>query len=143
MSKLPEIKNAKRQAYPSDLSDQEWEIIEELLPEPKGFGRPRTVDLREIVNAIFYVQRSGCQWEMLPHDFPHYGTVYKYFAKWQKRGVWLKLHEVLRHKLRQKLQREEKSSVAIVDSQSVKTTEKRGMYMDMMEGRKLREESVI
>jgi putative transposase len=62
---------------------------------------------------------------MLPHDFPHYGTVYKYFAKWQKRGVWVKLHEVLRHKVRQKLQREAKSSVAIVDAQSVRTMEKR------------------
>ena len=65
---------------------------------------------------------------MLPHDFPHYGTVYKYFAKWQKRGVWVKLHEVLRHKVRQKLHREEKSSVTIVDSQSVKTTEKGDLY---------------
>jgi len=61
MSKLPEIENVKSQAYLSDLSDQEWKIIEELLPEPKRFDRPRTVDLREIVNAIFYVQRSGCQ----------------------------------------------------------------------------------
>ena len=70
MNCLPEIVNPHRQAYPSDLSDTEWKVLEPLFPKPKGFGRPRTVDLREILNAIFYVQRTGCQWEMLPHDLP-------------------------------------------------------------------------
>jgi len=109
----------------------------------KGFGRPRTVDLREILNAIFYVQRSGCQWEMLPHDFPHHGTVYKYFEKWRKKGVWEKIHDKLRKKLRKQEGREEKSSVAIADSQSVETTEKRGKYMAMMEGKKSKVVNVI
>ena len=70
MSKLPEVANPSRRLYPSDLSDAEWEKIKPLLPAAKGFGRKRTVDLREILNGIFYVQRSGCQWEMMPHDLP-------------------------------------------------------------------------
>ncbi len=82
------------------------------MPAPKGFGRPRTVDLREIFNAVFYVQRSGCQWEMLPHDFPHHGTVYKYFQKWERGGIWQKIHDSLRHQLREKIGRKEKSTVA-------------------------------
>jgi putative transposase len=79
MSRLPASANPQRQPYPSDLSDAEWQVLEPFLPKAKGFGHPRTVDLREIINAIFYVQRSGCQWEMLPHDFPPHTTVYNYF----------------------------------------------------------------
>ena len=126
MSRLPQVANASRRLYPSDLSDSEWEHIKPLLPAPKGFGHPRTVDLREILNAIFYVQRSGCQWEMMPHDLPPYSTVYKYFQKWQRKGIWLKLHDHLREELRKLDGREPQSTVAIADSQSVKTTEKRG-----------------
>ena len=136
MSRLPKVENPHRRLYPSDLSDREWEVIEPLLPAPKGFGRPRTVDLREILNAVFYVQRSGCQWEMLPHDFPHHGTVYKYFQKWERLGIWKKIHDTLRHQLREKLGRKVKSTVAIADSQSVETTEKRGRFMDMTAGRR-------
>lgn len=136
MSRLPKIANPHRKAYPSDLSDAEWEIISPLIPPEKGFGRPRTVNLREVLNAIFYVQRSGCQWEMLPHDFPHYGTVYKYFEKWRRRGIWKEMHYQLRHRLRKKLGRQDKSTVAIADSQSIETTEKRGRCMATMEERK-------
>lgn len=128
MSRLPQIANPTRKAYPSDLSDAEWEIIEPLLPAAKGFGHPRTVNLREILNAIFYVHRSGCQWEMLPHDLPPHPTVYKYFQKWERKGVWKQIHDQLRHKLRKQMGRAEQSTVAIADSQSVKTTEKRGRY---------------
>ncbi|WP_293108796.1 IS5 family transposase [Moorena sp. SIO3I6] len=128
MSRLPEVAKPHRRLYPSDLSDREWEIIKPLLPLPQGFGRPRTVDLREILNGVFYVQRTGCQWEMLPHDFPHHGTVYKYFQKWERLGYGPKIHDTLRHQLREKLGRFEKSTVAIADSQSVETTEKRGVY---------------
>ena len=88
MSRLPEIAKPHRQVYPSDLSDAEWKVIEPLQPKAKGFGRPRTVDLREILNAIFYVQRTGCQWDMLPHDLPPPETVYKYFQKWSRKGIW-------------------------------------------------------
>ncbi|WAN70124.1 transposase [Moorena producens JHB] len=83
MSRLPEIANPHRQHYPSDMSDREWQVLRRLIPEPSGFGHPLMVNLREIINAIFYVQRSGCQWEMLPHDFPPHPTVYGYFRKWQ------------------------------------------------------------
>ena len=88
------------------------------------------------MNAIFYVQRSGCQWEMLPHDFPHHGTVYKYFQKWERTRIWEEIHNSLRHQLREKIGRKEKSTVAIADSQSVETTEKRGRFMDMTVGKK-------
>jgi putative transposase len=126
MSKLPQVGNPQRKLYPSDLSDAEWEIIRPLLPPPKVVGHPRTVDLREILNGIFYVQRTGCQWEMLPHDLPPHNTVYKYFQKWQRQGIWQQIHDHLRHKLRREMGRSEQSTVAVADSQSVKTTEKRG-----------------
>ncbi len=143
MSRLPKIANPKRQAYPSDLSDEEWAIINPLLPAPKGFGHPREVDLREILNAIFYVQRSGCQWEMLPHDLPPHPTVYGYFRKWQRKGIWQGIHDKLRHQLREQLGRQPDSAVAIADSQSVKTTEKRGRSTALMVARKLRGVSAI
>ena len=138
MSRLPEIANPKRKIYPSDLSDREWALIKPLLPKAKGFGHPREVDLREILNAIFYVQRTGCQWEMLPHDLPPYTTVYGYFQKWQRRGLWQSIHDRLRSQLRNKMGRDEKSTVAIADSQSVKTTEKRDSSTVLMVARKLK-----
>ena len=143
MSRLPEIANPHRIPYPSDLSDAEWQVIEPLLPNPKGFGHPRTVNLREILNGIFYVQRTGCQWEMLPHDLPPYSTVYKYFRKWQRKGIWQSIHDQLRGQLRTQLGRDEQSTVAIADSQSVKTTEKRGMSTAMTVVRKLKAVSGI
>lgn len=81
MTRLPEIANPSRKPYPSDLSDAEWELLRPLLPQAKGFGHPVEVDFREILNGIFYVQRSGCQWEMMPHDLPPYSTVYRYFQQ--------------------------------------------------------------
>jgi putative transposase len=126
MSRLPEIANPHRKPYPSDLSDAEWELIKPLLPSPKGFGHPVEADFREILNGIFYVQRTGCQWEMLPHDLPPYSTVYKYFRTWQRKGVWHRIHDQVRYQIREKLGRDKDSTVAIGDSQSVKTTEKRG-----------------
>jgi putative transposase len=136
MSRLPEIANPHRQAYPSDLSDAEWEILKPLLPQPKGFGHPVEVDFREILNGIFYVQRTGCQWEMMPHDLPPYSTVYSYFKKWQRKGVWQTMHDTVRHKLRKTLERTADSTVAIADSQSVKTTEKRGRSTALMGARR-------
>ncbi len=136
MSRLPEIANPERKPYPSDLSDSEWEILKPLLPQPKGFGHPVEVDFREILNGIFYVQRTGCQWEMMPHDLPPYSTVYGYFKKWQRKGIWQQMHDEIRHKLRKKLGREEDSTVAIADSQSVKTTEKRGRCTDLTGARR-------
>lgn len=138
MSRLPEIAKPHRPAYPSDMSDAEWEIIKPLLPRPKGFGRPVTVDCREVLNAIFYVQRTGCQWEMLPHDFPAPSTVYRYFSKWQRRGYWQQMHDQLRGQLREQMGRSSEASVAIADSQSVKTTEKRGRSTVLMVVKRLK-----
>ena len=138
MSRLPAIANPKRQPYPSDLSDSEWEILKPLLPRPKGFGHPVQVDFREILNGIFYVQRTGCQWEMMPHDLPPYTTVYRYFKKWQHRGFWQLFHDQVRQKLRTQLDRDKHSTVAIADSQSVKTTEKRALSTVSMVVRKLK-----
>lgn len=138
MSRLPAIANPQRQPYPSDLSDSEWKILKPLIPEPKGFGHPIEVDFREIFNAIFYLQRTGCQWEMMPHDLPPYSTVYRYFKKWQQRGIWQKIHDKVRRKLRTELDRDEDSTVAIADSQSVKTTEKRGRSTARDGGKKVK-----
>jgi putative transposase len=138
MSRLPAIESPHRKTYPSDLSDAEWAILQPRLPAAKGFGHPVLVDFREILNAIFYVQRTGCQWEMLPHDLPPYTTVYGYFQKWQRRGIWQQIHDQVRHQLRQELGRDKHSSVAIADSQSVKTTEKKGWSTVSMVVRRLK-----
>lgn len=113
----------KRKPYPSDLTDREWEVLKPLLPPLKERGRKRTVDLREIVNAIFYVLRTGCQWDYLPHDFPPADTVYGYFRRWQGDGTWERLNSVLREKVRVQANKDPTPSAAIIDSQSVKTTE--------------------
>jgi transposase len=116
-----------RRAYPSDLSDARWALIEPLLTEWRaargGLGiRPPVHDLREIVNAILYVTRSGIAWEYLPHDFPPYKTVYDYFARWAKDGTTQKVHDLLRTKVRQAAGRSARPSAAILDAQSVKTS---------------------
>ena len=143
MTRLPEIANPTRKPYPSDMSDAEWEVFKPMLPRPKGFGHPVEVDFREILNGIFYVQRTGCQWEMMPHDLPPYSTVYSYFRKWQRNGIWQTMHDQVRQKLRTQLGRTEHSSVAIADSQSVKTTEKRGRCTVSMVARRLKDVSAI
>jgi putative transposase len=111
-----------RKAYQTDLSDAEWSCLESHLPVPKANGRPRLYPLREILDAIFYVVRSGCAWRLLPHDFPPWKTVYHYFRFWRLDGTWEKMHTALRERVRVRLKRNPKPSAAIVDSQSVKTT---------------------
>jgi len=123
--------------YPSDLSDAEWQILQALLPAQSGAGRPRTRDLREILNAIFYVLRSGCAWRMLPRDFPPFQTVYYYFRKWRRDGTWEEIHEALRDRLRVEEGREVSPSAAILDSQTAKTTEK-GAFAATMPARRFR-----
>ena len=118
-----------RKTYKSDLTDKEWQIIKPLIPPPKPGGHPRTVDMREVVNAIFYLLRTGCSWEMLPHDFPPYSTVYYYFRRWQRRGIWQQMNQVLRDQVRMKQGKAAQATAAIIDSQSVKTTEKKGKCM--------------
>ena len=116
----------QRKVYPSDLSDPEWKLLEPLLPRPKVRGRKRSVNLREIVNAIFYVVRTGCQWDYLPHDFPPADTVYGYFRDWRNDGTWMRINEVLRGKVRQSVGKELEPSAGVIDSQTAKTTEVRG-----------------
>jgi putative transposase len=111
-----------RRAYQSDLSDAQWSCLESYLPAPKANGRPRIYPLREILNAIFYVVRSGCAWRLLPHDFPSWKTVYHYFRFWRLDGTWEGMHAALRDRVRVRLKRNPQPSAAIVDSQSVKTT---------------------
>jgi putative transposase len=121
-----------RKAYKTDITDAQWQILEPLIPPAKTGGHPRAVNMREVVNGIFYVLRTGCGWEMLPHDLPPYSTVYHYFRRWQKTGVWQEMNTALRQRLRQEQGRNPQPSAAIADSQSVKTTEKRGKCMDLM-----------
>src|SRR5215208_5543998 len=116
-----------RRAYQTDLSDAEWEIIEPHLPVPKAVGRPRVYTLREILDAIFYVVCGGCAWRLLPHDFPPWQTAYHhYFRVWRIDGTWERMHASLRERTRLREGRQEAPSAAILDSQSVRTTEKGG-----------------
>ena len=111
-----------RKPYPTDLSDAEWNYIEPHMPAPKGHGRPRTHSLREILNAVFYVLKSGCQWRLLPHDFPRWPTVYHYFRAWRIDGTWERINRAIRQRLRVRLNRDPQPSAGVVDSQSVKST---------------------
>jgi putative transposase len=111
-----------RRPYPSDLTDKQWAIIEPLIPVPT-VGRPRTNDMREVLNAIFYLNRSGCQWDMLPHDLPPKSTVYRHFAQWRDDGTWQEIMDALRQRVRTAAGHEPSPSVASIDSQTVKATE--------------------
>lgn len=112
-----------RKAYPSDLTDEQWALIEPLLPPPNRLGRPRKTNLREAVNALFYHAREGGTWRALPHDFPPWKTVYNYLQAWQCDGTWQRLLDVLRQQVRTKAGRAATPSAAAIDSQSVKTAE--------------------
>jgi transposase len=111
-----------RKAYPSDLTDPQWAIVEPLIPVHR-VGRPRIHDMREILNAIFYITRAGCQWDMLPHDLPAKSTVYDYFAQWKADGTWQKILDGLRAAVRVAGGHDPNPSVLSIDSQTVKATE--------------------
>jgi transposase len=115
-----------RPAYPTDLTHPEWAQVQRFIPAPKPGGRPAKYPRREIVNALLYITRTGCQWRMLPHDFPPWAAVYWYFRTWKKDGTLDRLMDTLRGDLRQAEGKQRQPSAAILDSQSVKTTEKGG-----------------
>ena len=112
------------QQYPTDLTDRQWEVLGPLLPSPKRGGRPRRVDVRQVVNAILYIDRTGCQWRMLPREYPNWKTVYWYFTRWQDDGTWERITDTLRRQLRRTLGRDPEPSAGILASQSVKTTQR-------------------
>lgn len=128
--------------YPSDLTDREWEIMKDLIPDAKPGGRPRKYNKRKLLEAILYVLRTGCQWRMLPKDFPPWQLVYHYFQRWGREGVITRIHNTLRREVRRQAGREETPSAVIIDSQSVKTTSKGGSVVTMRE-RRLKAESAI
>ena len=138
--------NRRLDVYPSDLTDAEWKLIEPQIPPARHGGAKRTVDVREIVNAIMYVLGSGCQWRAIPKDLPPRSTVYDYFDLWGWDGTLDRIHDVLYVACREKAEREASPTLAIIDSQSVKSAEKGGpasTRMAMMRARKSKEKSGI
>ena len=131
-----------RKPYPSDVTDEQWSLIESRIPPAKPGGRPRRVDLREVINGILYLNRTGCSWRMLPYDLPPWGTVHYYYRRFRRDGVWQDLHDRLREQVRVEAGKQKTPSAAIIDSQSVKTAEKGGA-VGTTRARKLPAESGI
>jgi transposase len=129
----------RRRPYPSDLSNYEWKILEPLLPIETSGGRHRRYAMREIINALQYLIRGGGAWRALPHDLPHWQSVYHYFRSWTRDGTWLRIHDHLHAEVRKLMGRDVQPSAAIIDSQSVKTTEKGGSTVMMGQRRSVGE----
>lgn len=119
---MKQKRRSKVKRYPTDLNEKKWNLIRPLLPEALPGGRPRRIKLRQLINAILYIVRSGCAWRLLPHDFPVWQTVYGYFRRWVLKGTWQRIHDTLRSWVRQKAGRHKHPTAGSIDSQSVKTT---------------------
>lgn len=118
----------KRPRYPTDLSDRKWDVVQEFIPAEKALGRPRSVDMRRVIDAVLYITRAGCAWRLLPQgNFPPWETVYGYFLHWSKTGVWQRMHDALRAKVRQKAGRHKHPTAGSIDAQSVKTSASAGI----------------
>jgi putative transposase len=125
---------ARRLPYTTDLTDEEWQILAPLLPPEKSGGRPRKYPIREVINGIQYILRGGGTWRLMPHDLPPWQTAYQTFRAWRHDGTWLRIHDQLRDEVRTRMGRHRQPSAAILDAQTVKTTEKGGSMVMM--GRK-------
>ena len=133
-----------RAVYPTDLTDEQWAILRPMIPASHANCRPRLADMREVMNAMIYLVRTGCPWRQIPHDLPPWRTVYYYFSRWRKCGVWKKIHDRIHERVREEKERKKKTpSAAIIDSQSVKTGEKGGLRAATMLARKLKDASDI
>jgi putative transposase len=122
-TKISSVSEPRQRRYPTDMTDAEWALLEPFLAQNEGPGAPREVETRAIVDALFYKLRTGCQWRMLPTDFPKWRTVYYYWDKWSSDGTWERVNSALRQDIRKEEGRNEEPSAAVIDSQSVKTTE--------------------
>jgi putative transposase len=121
-ARMKKKRNRQVKRYPTDLNDKKWALIGPLLPAALDGGRPRSIVLRNLINAILYITRAGCAWRLLPHQFPKWQTVYSYFRRWKKDGVWQRIHDTLRAWVRQKAGKHKHPTAGSIDSQSVKTT---------------------
>jgi len=133
---MPKRKPPARRRYDTDLTDGQWELIAPMIPDARAGGRPRKATSRELVDAILYFLRAGVAWRLLPHDLPPWQTVYYYLRRWQREGVWDRVHHTLVIADRERAGREASPTAAILDSQSIKTADQKGDRGAMMRARR-------